>query len=151
MEKRKLLMLAMLGALAVATPTFAATAPSGTAKFSGETVAVGVGYTWGNGVLSFKGKDNPFKVDGLTGVGVGVEKMHGTGTVYHLTKVADFAGTYATAGASAAAGKSGAGSSTLKNGKGVVIDFKEKETGFAVTLAAGGMHVAMTPKAVASK
>lgn len=36
--------------------------PSATVTFSGETVAVGVAFTWGKGVLKFKGKTYPFKV-----------------------------------------------------------------------------------------
>lgn len=120
--------------------------PSATATFTGETVAVGVAFTWGKGVLTFKGKTYPFKVDGLSAVGAGAEKISGTGEVYHLTSVADFPGVYGAAGGGATIGKMGRGSASLKNDKGVVIEFKAKETGLEVNLAAGGVTIAMTPK-----
>ncbi len=120
--------------------------PSATVTFTGETVAVGVAFTWGQGVLTFKGKTYPFKVDGLSAVGAGAKKISGTGQVYHLASVADFPGTYAAAGGGATMGKTGRGSASLKNDKGVVIEFKAKETGLEVNLAAGGVTIAMTPK-----
>jgi hypothetical protein len=50
------------------------------------------------------------------------------------------------AGGGGAMGKSGRGSASLKNEKGVVIEFKAKESGIEVNLAAGGVKIAMTPK-----
>jgi len=120
--------------------------PSATATFTGKTVAVGVAFTWGNGVLTFKGKTYPFKVEGLSAIGAGAEKISGTGKVYHLASAADFAGVYGAAGGGATMGKRGGGSASLKNDKGVVIEFKAKETGLEVNLAAGGVTVTMTPK-----
>jgi hypothetical protein len=130
---------------AKATKTTSA-APSATATFSGETVAIGVAFTWGKGILTFKGKTYPFKVDGLSAVGAGAERISGTGKVYHLASVADFPGVYAAAGGSATIGKAGRGSASLKNANGVVIEFKARETGLEVNLAAGGVTIAMTPK-----
>ncbi len=120
--------------------------PSATATFTGETVAVGVAFTWGKGVLTFKGKTYPFKVDGLSAIGAGAAKISGSGEVYHLAAVADFPGTYAAAGGDATMGQKGRGSTSLKNNKGVVIEFKARETGLEVNLAAGGVKIAMTPK-----
>jgi hypothetical protein len=133
-----------------AAPTKAAktvpAVPAASAIFTGDTVAVGVAFTWGKGVLTFKGQTYPFEVDGLSAVGAGATKISGTGEIYHLKSVADFPGIYAVAGGSGAIGKSGRGSATLKNDKGVVIEFKARETGLEVSLAAGGVKIAMTPK-----
>lgn len=129
-----------------ATATAIPAKPSATATFTGETVAIGVAFTWGKGVLTFNGKTYPFKVDGLSAVGAGAEKISGTGEIFHLTSVADFPGIYAAAGGGGAMGTSGRGSASLKNDKGVVIEFKAKETGLEVNLAAGGVKIAMTPK-----
>lgn len=129
-----------------ATATAIAAKPSATATFTGETVAIGVAFTWGKGVLTFKGKTYPFKVDGLSAVGAGVEKISGTGNIYNLTSLADFPGIYGAAGGGASLGKMGSGSASLKNDKGVVIEFKAKESGLEVNLAAGGVTIAMTPK-----
>ena len=128
------------------TKTTESAVPSATATFTGDTVAVGVAFTWGKGVLTFRGRTYPFKVDGLSAVGVGAKKISGTGQIYHLASVADFPGVYAAAGGGATIGKMGRGSASLKNDKGVVIEFKAKETGLEVNLAAGGVTIAMTPK-----
>ena len=40
--------------------------PSGTIEFTGGSVAAGIGYTWGKGILIFEGKHYPLKVDGLS-------------------------------------------------------------------------------------
>lgn len=119
--------------------------PNATASFTGETVAVGVGFTWGKGVLTFKDKTYPFKVDGLSAIGLGVTKITGTGTIYHLKSAADFAGTYAAAGAGAAIASHGAGSASLRNDKGVVIEFHAKEKGVSINLDISGVHIKMTP------
>jgi hypothetical protein len=147
-------MFALAAGATSAAPTVATTKvtktvsamPSATATFTGETVAIGVAFTWGKGVLTFNGTTYPFKVDGLSAVGAGVEKITGTGEIFHLKSVADFPGIYAAAGGGGAMGKSGHGSASLKNDKGVVIEFKAKETGLEVNLAAGGVKIAMTPK-----
>ena len=41
-------------------------APSGTVSIETKSIAAGIGVTWGDGKLSFKGKEYPFTVDGLT-------------------------------------------------------------------------------------
>lgn len=43
----------------MAGSTLAQEKPVGTINFSGGSVSVGVGYTWGSGVLTYKGKDYP--------------------------------------------------------------------------------------------
>jgi len=132
-------------AIAIGTPAIAQDTPSGSASFSGETVAIGVGFTWGKGVLKFEGKDYPFKVDGLSAIGAGITKMSGTGRVYHLKTPADFAGTYAVAGGGGALGSHGEGSASLKNDKGVVIEFHTREKGVSVNLDISGVHIKMLP------
>ncbi len=120
-------------------------APSGTASFTGATVAIGVGFTWGKGVLTFEGKTYPFKVDGLSAIGAGITKISGVGTIYHLKSAADFAGTYGSAGGGASLGSHGQGSASLKNDKGVVIEFHAKEEGVSLNLDLSGVHIKMMP------
>ena len=132
-------------ATAIATPAVAQEVPSATASFTGERVAIGVGFTWGKGVLTFEGKTYPFKVDGLSALGAGVTKLSGSGMVYHLTNPADFAGTYVAAGAGGALGSHGEGSASLKNDKGVVIEFHTREQGISVNLDLSGVHIQLIP------
>jgi hypothetical protein len=47
-------------------------------------VAVGIGYSWGKGVLTFEGKEYPFKVSGLSVVDVGISKATSAGKVFNL-------------------------------------------------------------------
>jgi len=119
--------------------------PSATASFTGTAVAVGLGYTWGTGVLTFEGKTYPFKVNGLSAIGAGMTKISGVGTIYHLKSVADFAGTYGSAGGGASFGSHGQGSTSLKNDKGVMIEFHAKEKGVSLNLDLGGVHIEMVP------
>jgi hypothetical protein len=145
MKSSLVIALSIFAATAALAPAEAKTMPSATATFSGDSVAVGVVFTWGNGVLTFRGKRYPFKVDGLSAVGLGMNSINGTGEIYHLTNVADFAGTYGTAGAGSTISKGQRGRAILENDKGVVIEFRAKEIGAEVSLAAGGVVIRLTP------
>ncbi|MBP2276824.1 hypothetical protein D9M73_153920 [compost metagenome] len=120
--------------------------PNATAVFSTETVAVGVRYTWGRGVLKFKGHSYPFKIDGLGAVGVGVDKVHGVAEVYHLKSPADFAGTYGRAAIGASLGKAGGESSTMSNEHGVVMNVHARERGIQINLGVGGVHIKLSKR-----
>lgn len=111
--------------------------PDATLKLSKGQVAVGIGWSWGEGVLTFKGKHYPFKVDGLSVVDVGITKATAVGKVYHLNKLSDFNGTYTAAAAEATIG-GGAGASTMKNQNGVVINLVSTTQGVNFKLAGEG-------------
>lgn len=145
MLKPKLATFLVLSVLVVSAPAAAKDIPSATASFSGESVAVGVGFSWGKGVLIFHGKRYPFKVNGLSAIGAGVTKISGIGTIYDLKSPADFAGTYGAAGGGGAVGSHGKASASLKNEKGVEIEFHAKEKGVSVNLDLSGVHITMTP------
>jgi hypothetical protein len=114
--------------------------PDATLRLSEGTVAAGVGWTWGHGELNFGGKTYKFKVDGLSVAEVGVTKAEATGTVYNLKSVDDFDGVYAAAGAEGTVGK-GAGVSSLRNAKGVVINLKSETKGANIKVAAEGLKL----------
>ena len=71
--------------------------PSGKLTMESKSIAAGVGITWGEGKLNFKGKDYLFSIDGLTLVDFGISKASATGDVYDLTDPAKLAGTYVAA------------------------------------------------------
>ena len=143
MRKPSLVALLALTALGFTAPVVAGDVPSATASFTGEAVAVGVGFTWGKGVLVFHGKRYPFKVNGLSAIGAGVTRISGAGTVYNLTAPADFGGTYGAAGGGGSIGSHGKGSASMKNEKGVEIEFHAKEKGVSVNLDLSGVHISM--------
>ena len=52
--------------------TQAASAADATIRFSGGSVAAGTGWSWGKGTLTYKGKDYPVSVKGLSLGKVGI-------------------------------------------------------------------------------
>ncbi len=119
--------------------------PDATLKLSKGQVAVGIGWSWGEGVLAFKGKHYPFKVEGLSVGDVGITKAEAEGKVYNLKKLEDFNGTYASAAAEATVGV-GAGASAMKNEKGVVIHLFPKTKGVNLKLAGEGVKFTLEKK-----
>ena len=118
-------------------------ATEGTVTFSGAAVAVGIGFQWGGGTLTYQGQQYSFKASGLSVVDVGVSRATGVGTVRNLRNVADFSGNYvsASAGATVAGGGS---ATTLRNQNGVVIDGLATTQGARFTLAPGGVSITLT-------
>jgi hypothetical protein len=114
--------------------------PDATLRLSEGTVAAGIGWSWGHGELNFGGKTYKFKVDGLSVAEVGITKAEATGSVYNLKGIEDFEGVYAAAGAEGTAGK-GAGVSSLRNSKGVVINLKSETKGANIKIAGEGLKL----------
>jgi hypothetical protein len=116
--------------------------PDATVKISEGSVAVGIGWSWGRGGLTYQGKTHHFKVEGLTVAEVGVTKAEASGNVYNLKNLEDFSGVYAAAGTEGTAGK-GAGVSSLRNSKGVVINLKSETKGANIKIAAEGIKLTL--------
>jgi hypothetical protein len=88
-----------------------------------------VGAGGGRGVLTYRGRDYPFRVSGLSfGVTIGASAMRLTGRVSGLREVKDFAGTYDAAGGGGAY-VGGVGGVQLTNKKGVIITLQGIEVG----------------------
>jgi hypothetical protein len=68
--------------------------PTGTIQVATKSIAIGVGVTWGDGTLTFNGKDHGFTVKGLSLTDLGIGNAMVKGNVYKLSKLDDFAGTY---------------------------------------------------------
>ena len=116
--------------------------PSATLTLEAKSVAVGVGWTWGGGTLDYAGKKHRFKVEGLSVNAAGAERVDATGYVYHLTKVADFPGTYTAVEAGGAAG-GGAAIATMRNQKGVRITLHSKSQGLSAQAGPEGMKITL--------
>src|SRR5215468_7634450 len=134
-----LFFLVMTVATAVVAAEKAAT-PSGKVTIQSTAVAAGVGVTWGDGKLSFKGKDYPFSIDGLTLVDWGISRVNATGDVYNLDDVAKFGGTYvaAEAGLTLAGGMGGM---VLRNQNGVVLHVRSTSQGARLQLGTSGLTI----------
>ena len=152
MRRLKVATIAALGLTALAgctsqppAPTASASlgATEGAISFTGGAVAIGVGFQWGNGALTYQGRQYPFRLDGLSVVDVGITRVTGSGTVRNLRNIADFNGNYVSI--SAGVTVAGGGSVTsLRNQNGVVIDGVTTAQGVRLTLAPGGVSIALS-------
>jgi hypothetical protein len=115
--------------------------PSGTLTVTATSAALGVGWSWGSGILTLvDGSEHKFKVSGLDVVAVGFKQATGVGTVYNMKKLEDFEGQYVKAAAGIVVG-GGAGATSLRNDKGVVINLTSVGEGVDFRLAVSGMEV----------
>lgn len=144
LHRRWVVSIALAGIVALlAAPALAdEKKPDATLRLSEGTVAAGIGWSWGHGELNYGGKTYKVKIEGLTVAEVGITKAVATGNVYNLTNIADFDGVYAAAGTEGTAGK-GAGVSSLRNSKGVVINLKSETKGANVKVAAEGLKLSV--------
>jgi hypothetical protein len=116
--------------------------PSGKISIESRSIAVGVGVTWGDGKLNFKGKDYPFSIDGLTLVDFGISKASAAGEVYNLTDPAKLAGTYVAAEAGITLA-GGVGGMVLRNQDGVVMHVHSVSRGAKLQLGTSGLTIKM--------
>jgi hypothetical protein len=114
--------------------------PDATVKITGKSLAAGVGIAWGNGVLTYNGKEYPFSVTGISAGEIGVTIVELAGNVSNLNNVDDFSGNYAslTAGATIAGG---AGAVTMRNQNGVVMNLIAMTRGLSFDLGVDGVKV----------
>jgi len=112
--------------------------PDATVELEEASAAVGIGYTWGKGVLIYKGKRHNFKMSGFSAGELGGKKVTARGEVYHLNNLADFNGIYTSAGAGATAG-GGFDVEAMRNGKGVEIKMVSSTQGADLKAAISGV------------
>ncbi len=116
--------------------------PDGTLSFSGGSVALGIGFSWGGGELTYKGEKHAFSTKGLSVVDVGITSADASGQVYNLKKLEDFPGNYTAVSAGATAA-GGGGVARMKNQNGVVIAAKSTTQGASLSLAVEGVKVTL--------
>lgn len=116
--------------------------PSGKVAIETTSIAAGVGVSWGDGKLTFKGKTYPFSIDGLSLVDWGISQAQATGDVYNLTDPAKLGGTYlaAEAGLTLAGGLGGM---VLRNQDGVILHLRSVSQGARLQLGTSGLKITM--------
>jgi hypothetical protein len=97
----------------------------------GGSVAVGVGYTWGHGELTYQETSHPLSISGVSVVDVGATDFTATGKVYKLTQLCDFAGNYVAAGLCTSRTNT------------VWPSLLSTEVGLKFKLSADGVHIAL--------
>ena len=129
-----------ISALPVAQATAATT--DGTITFRAKSADVGVGWTWGDGTLHWRGHTYPFTVKGLNVAAVGYSSVVAHGTVRNLKNLHDFDGTYAASTGEATAGKGLAGEGLI-NGNGVRIAINGSTKGARLSGSADGIELTL--------
>jgi hypothetical protein len=117
-----------------------AATPDATIRMTSGSVAAGIGWSWGSGVLTYKGKEYPISVKGLSLGKVGITKATASGEVFHLKTLKDFDGNYTAAGAgiTLAGGRSAV---TMSNQNGVRVRVISTNRGADITLGGGGVDL----------
>jgi hypothetical protein len=121
--RRTILHVVAIASLLLMASVLAAEAhqPDATLQVHTVSIAVGVGYSWGGGIVTFQGQAYPCRIDGLAVGEVGISSADAIGNVYHLTTIEDVSGPY-TAVSAGALLAGGGDVVTLRNPHGVVID-----------------------------
>jgi len=117
--------------------------PNATLRLSGGSFALGIGFRWGSGTLTYKGKDYPVKVNGLSVGKVGMTGSSAYGEVFNLKHLQDFNGHYnvgaaGTRGVTIAKGKA---STLMSNQAGVIVRLSATQTGLDVNATGGGVDM----------
>ena len=117
--------------------------PDATLRLSGGSFALGIGFRWGSGTLTYKGKDYPVKVNGLSIGKVGMTGVSAIGEVFNLKHLQDFNGHYnvgaeGTRGVTIAKGKAG---TLMSNQAGVIVRLAATQTGLDVNATGGGVDM----------
>ncbi len=107
-----------------------------------KSAAVGVGYTWGDGVLNYRGHRYHFGVKGVDVAAVGFSTVIGHGRVYNLHHLVDFSGTYAASTGEATLGH-GLGGQILVNGAGVQLRIDDVTKGARLSGSADGIQLTL--------
>jgi hypothetical protein len=141
--KGTLTRLVIIGAMLLMAPIGRAAEekkPDATVKMSGKAVSAGVGYSWGSGVLTYKGKDYPFSVSGLSAGNIGAGSAELSGQVYNLKNLDDFNGNFTSVGAGATVA-GGGGAMSMTNQNGVVMNVVGTTKGLNFKLGVDGMKI----------
>ena len=115
--------------------------PDATLRLSTGGFALGIGVSWGSGTLSYRGKDYPIKVKGLSVGRVGATSSSAYGEVFNMKHLQDFNGHYDVSGAGTRGVTLGAGKTgtIMSNQAGVIVRISSTQRGVAVNATGGGL------------
>ena len=134
-------MLFVVVASGLATPSYAQAPGYVSVVFARAGLIVGAG--GGRGVLTYRGRDYPFRVSGLSlGIAIGASAMRLTGRVSGLRELQDFSGSYDAVGAGGAL-VGGFGGVQLSNKKGVTITLQGAVTGVEFAANRSGIRISL--------
>ncbi len=141
--RTRMMLVALLGFLASASLATPSQAEIGALRvvFTKGGFIVGVG--GGQGVLTFRGRNYPFTVSGMSvGFTIGASTTKFVGRALNLRSPGDLAGSYVAGGAGGAIA-AGAGGVQLQNANGVILQLSGPRVGAEVSAAVGGVTITM--------
>ena len=117
--------------------------PDATLRLSTGGFALGIGVNWGSGTLTYRGRDYPVKVKGLSVGRVGATSSSAYGEVFNLHHLQDFNGHYNIGGAGTRGVTLGAGrtGTIMSNHAGVIVRISSTQQGLAVNATGGGIEL----------
>ena len=148
MDRKKRIVQGLIAVAALVLTAGFARAEDTTGKVTIETMSAGagLGVTWGDGVLEYRGEKYPFTVRGFDVGDVGVAKVIANGIVFNLKSVEDFSGMFAAVAASGTFG-GGAGSGAMYNNNKVSMVWTGTNQGLNLSLTHSGINVQLTQDA----
>jgi hypothetical protein len=117
--------------------------PDATLRLRMGSFALGIGTSWGSGTLTYRGKDYPVRVRGLSVGRVGMTSSSAAGDVFNLRHLRDFSGHYNVGGAGTRGVTLGAGrtGTIMSNQAGVIVRVSSTQSGIAVNATGGGVDM----------
>ena len=136
------LMMALAASACVASPSHAI---SGSVRVTVAKAGFVVGAGGGRGVLTFRHRNYPFTVQGLSlGVTAGASINRLVGRADYIDELRDFSGTYSMVGGGAALA-GGVSGVQLKNDKGVIITLQGAKAGVEVSANISTVVITLDP------
>jgi hypothetical protein len=133
----------LIALVAIIGLTSAAVADSGRIRISVLKGGWFIGASGGSGVLTFKGRNYPLSIGGLSaGLVFGGSATDLVGTVSNIRRPSDVAGVYSAAGVGAAA-VVGARAIVLTNAKGAVLRLSGRQVGLMANLDLSGLAISL--------
>jgi hypothetical protein len=135
-------LMVLAASIGAATPSLAIT---GAVRVTVAKAGFIVGGGGGRGVLTFRHRNYPFTVQGLSlGVTAGASVNRLVGRAEYINELRDFTGTYSVVGAGAAL-FGGIGGVQLKNDKGVIITLQGPKAGVEVSANVTKVVITLDP------
>jgi hypothetical protein len=130
MHRVRIWFLVLAATIGISMPSHAIT---GTVRVTVAKAGFVVGAGGGNGILTFRHRNYPFTVQGLSlGLTAGASINKLVGRADYINELSDFAGTYSVVGAGGAL-VGGAGGVQLRNANGVTITLRGVKAGVEVS------------------
>jgi|SRR6266481_841918 len=144
-KKIGLLLLVLVGITGFTQAATHQSKPAATLRLKGGSFAAGIGFSWGSGTLTYKGRDYPVSVNGLSLGRVGISGASAYGEVYNLKKLQDFNGHYHAGGAGrrGVTLASGQSATAMTNQAGVTVLLSSTQRGVDVNLGGAGVDMAI--------